>query len=83
MSIEFELIRQYFTHNAKRTALGVGDDAALIKAGSGKLLAVAADMLVGGRHFFNDADPEFIGRKALAVNLSYNPRYRTQGTGVN
>jgi thiamine-monophosphate kinase len=27
-------------------------------------------MLVGGRHFFHDADPERLGHKALAVNLS-------------
>jgi thiamine-monophosphate kinase len=27
-------------------------------------------MLVGGRHFFADADPETVGHKALAVNLS-------------
>lgn len=88
MPTEFELIRQYFTHNAKRTALGVGDDAALIRAPGGKLLAVAADMLVGGRHFFNDADPESIGRKALAVNLSdmaamgAAPRWATLGIAL-
>jgi thiamine-monophosphate kinase len=67
---EFELIDRYFTHPARRAILGVGDDAALVKAGSGKLLAVATDMLVGGRHFFPDADPESVGHKALAVNLS-------------
>jgi len=88
MPSEFELIRQYFTHNAKRTALGVGDDAALIRAGSGKLLAVSADMLVGGRHFFSDADPESIGHKALAVNLSdmaamgATPRWVTMGIAL-
>ena len=27
-------------------------------------------MLVGGRHFFADADPERLGHKTLAVNLS-------------
>ena len=70
MPTEFELIKQYFTHTNRRTVLGVGDDAALIRAGRGKLLAVAADMLVGGRHFFKDADPVSVGHKALAVNLS-------------
>ncbi len=70
MPTEFDLIRRYFTHAAPRTVLGVGDDAALIKAGRGQLLAVAADMLVGGRHFFKDADPQSVGHKALAVNLS-------------
>jgi thiamine-monophosphate kinase len=33
-------------------------------------LAISADMLVAGRHFFPDADPEALGHKALAVNLS-------------
>ena len=88
MPSEFDLIRRYFTHAAKRTALGVGDDAALIKAPGGKLLAVAADMLVGGRHFFKDADPESVGRKALAVNLSdmaamgATPRWATMGIAL-
>ncbi len=88
MPTEFELIRQYFTHAAPRTVLGVGDDAALIKAGRGTLLAVAADMLVGGRHFFRDADPESVGHKALAVNLSdmaamgASPRWATIGIAL-
>jgi len=33
-------------------------------------LAVSADMLVAGTHFFSDADPRRLGHKALAVNLS-------------
>ena len=33
-------------------------------------LAVSADMLVEGRHFFAGADPGLLGHKALAVNLS-------------
>ncbi|MDH4151250.1 MAG: thiamine-phosphate kinase [Betaproteobacteria bacterium] len=88
MLSEFELIKQYFTHAAKRTALGVGDDAALIKAPGGKLLAVAADMLVAGRHFYKDADPESVGHKALAVNLSdmaamgATPRWVTMGIAL-
>ena len=88
MPTEFDLIRRYFTHATPRTVLGVGDDAALIKAGSGKLLAVAADMLVGGRHFFRDADPASVGHKALAVNLSdmaamgASPRWATLGIAL-
>lgn len=88
MPTEFELIRSYFTHAAKRTQLGVGDDAALIRTGKGPLLAVAADMLVAGRHFFSDADPESVGHKALAVNLSDMaamgalPRWATMGIAL-
>jgi len=33
-------------------------------------LAVSTDMLLEGRHFFADVDPESLGHKALAVNLS-------------
>ena len=88
MPTEFDLIRQYFTHAVPRTLLGVGDDAALIKTGKGQLLAVAADMLVAGRHFFKDADPESVGHKALAVNLSdmaamgATPRWATMGIAL-
>lgn len=32
--------------------------------------AVSTDMLVAGRHFFDDVDPHALGHKALAVNLS-------------
>lgn len=67
---EFELIRRYFTHPARGARLGVGDDAALVRGRRGMDLAVAADMLVCGRHFFRKAAPDGLGHKALAVNLS-------------
>lgn len=50
--------------------LGVGDDAAILRARSGVELVVTTDLLVAGRHFRRDADPERLGHKALAVNLS-------------
>ncbi|GAA5786549.1 thiamine-monophosphate kinase [Chitiniphilus shinanonensis] len=67
---EFELIARYFNRPARRAILGVGDDAALLAPEPGMQLAVSADMLVEGRHFFPDVDPEALGHKALAVNLS-------------
>jgi thiamine-monophosphate kinase len=70
MPSEFELIAQYFTRPAKRTVLGVGDDAALVRVAQGKELVVAADMLLAGRHFFHDDDALGVGHKSLAVNLS-------------
>lgn len=73
MLSEFELISRYFTrpmHPAGRTALGVGDDCALLTPAPGMQLAVSTDMLVEGRHFFAHADPEALGHKCLAVNLS-------------
>ena len=67
---EFDLIARYFTRPVRRAALGVGDDCALLKPAPGMQLAVSSDMLVEGRHFFAGTDPERLGHKALAVNLS-------------
>lgn len=67
---EFEVIRRFFTYRAPGAVLGVGDDAAIVRARRGSDLIVSADMLVSGRHFFRDARPAQLGHKALAVNLS-------------
>jgi thiamine-monophosphate kinase len=67
---EFEVIRRYFTHRTSQTKLGIGDDAALVQPRPGLELAISADMLIEGRHFFRGSDPESLGHKALAVNLS-------------
>ncbi len=70
---EFDLIARYFTRPARpdgAVALGVGDDCALLAPAPGMQLAVSSDMLVEGRHFFAGTDPERLGHKALAVNLS-------------
>jgi thiamine-monophosphate kinase len=67
---EFDLIRRYFTRITPGALLGVGDDAALLQASAGNVMAVSTDMLVSGTHFFADADPYLLGHKTLAVNLS-------------
>lgn len=69
---EFQLIERFFAcAPIRRTVLGVGDDCALLAPPSGGMAqAVTTDMLVAGRHFLNDVDPESLGHKALAVNLS-------------
>jgi len=70
---EFELIRRYFAElTAPRddVALGIGDDAALLKPPRGHEVVVTTDTLIEGRHFTNDADPQAVGWKVLAVNLS-------------
>ena len=67
---EFDLIKRYFTRPVARSALGVGDDCALLAPRPGTQLAISSDMLVEGRHFFADVDPAALGHKALAVNLS-------------
>lgn len=75
---EFDLIQRFFktqseamlTANPESVTLGIGDDCALLKVGPHEEIAITSDMLVSGRHFFADADPEWLGWKALAVNLS-------------
>ena len=75
---EFDLIQRFFkagadamrSNDEKVIALGIGDDCALLKPTAGEEIAITSDMLVEGRHFFMDANPELLGRKALAVNLS-------------
>jgi thiamine-monophosphate kinase len=70
MPSEFDLIAKYFTRQAARARLGVGDDCALLAPSPGHELAITADMLVAGTHFFPDTDPYRLGHKTLAVNLS-------------
>ena len=67
---EFEIIRRYFSPPTDHTILAGGDDAALIAVTPGMELAISADALVAGRHFFEDAEPYDVGYKAMAVNLS-------------
>ena len=67
---EFELIRKFFQRPVRRSPLGVGDDCALLAPAPGMQLAVSSDMLVEGRHFFADVNPQLLGHTALAVNLS-------------
>jgi thiamine-monophosphate kinase len=70
---EFQLIADYFTRQAVRradVALGIGDDAALLRVPAGQCLAVSIDTLVEGVHFLPDIAPADLGYRALAVNLS-------------
>ena len=67
---EFDLIRRFFTRPTPKAVLGVGDDCALLQSAPGMQTAISTDMLVGGRHFFADTEPQALGHKCLAVNLS-------------
>lgn len=70
---EFALIHRYFgrlTPPRGDVALGIGDDAALLQPPRGHELAMTTDTLIAGRHFPEDTDPQAIGWKSLAVNLS-------------
>ena len=70
MPSEFDLIARYFTRPASSAVLGVGDDCALLAPTPGLELAISTDMLVENTHFLPDADPEALGWKVLAVNVS-------------
>lgn len=70
MASEFSLIARYFARPTPGALLGPGDDCALIAPSPGMVLAVTTDMLVSGTHFFPDVDPESLGWKTVAVNLS-------------
>jgi len=74
MSItEFDLIKRYFAVgkvSRNDVILGIGDDGAVLQVPHGKELVVSIDTLVAGIHFPEDTDPESIGYKAIAVNLS-------------
>ncbi|MGU9989998.1 thiamine-phosphate kinase [Bordetella avium] len=70
MASEFDLIARHFTRAAPGEILGVGDDCALFPVPQGMRVAVSKDLLIAGRHFYPDADPQSVGHKALAVNLS-------------
>jgi thiamine-monophosphate kinase len=70
LTSEFDLISRHFTRPAANAVLGVGDDCALVDVTNGMDLTVSTDTMVSGTHFFPDVDPEHLGHKALAVNLS-------------
>ncbi len=69
---EFALIRRITGGRAqpRSTVLGPGDDAAVVAAPDGRVVA-STDVLVEGVHFrFDWSTPEQVGRKAVAVNLA-------------
>jgi thiamine-monophosphate kinase len=51
-------------------ALGLADDAALVRVPAGRELVVAKDAIVAGVHFLEDDPPELVAGKLLRVNLS-------------
>jgi len=75
---EFDLIWRFFKAGSEsmtqtqknQVLLGIGDDCALLQPDPAQSLAITSDLLVEGRHFFANANPEWLGHKALAVNLS-------------
>jgi thiamine-monophosphate kinase len=54
---------------SERVALGPGDDAAVVRVQTGEIV-VTTDLLIEGVDFPPETEPESVGRRALAVNLS-------------
>ncbi|HEV2779625.1 MAG TPA: thiamine-phosphate kinase [Actinophytocola sp.] len=81
---EFGLIRRVISGRAQpaSTVLGPGDDAAVVAAADGRVVA-STDVLVEGVHFRLDwSSPEQVGRKAVAVNLADIAAMGAVPTGV-
>lgn len=70
MPSEFELIRRHFVRPTRQTVLAAGDDGAIVQPAPGMELVISTDMLVSGTHFLADTDPQDLGWKTLAVNVS-------------
>jgi thiamine-monophosphate kinase len=69
--------------------VGIGDDAAVYRAGDGRVHLITTDMLVEGVHFDRTFTPmRFLGWKSIAVNVSdvaamnARPRWATVALGL-
>ena len=69
---EFSLIESIAAQTIQRAdvPLGIGDDAALLTTKPHHHLVLSTDTLVENVHFLPNIDPQALGHKALAVNLS-------------
>jgi len=78
---EFEIIEKIFQKKTSSIFLGIGDDAALFEKNKDSYWAISQDTLNIGTHFLPDTNPENLGWKSLAVNISDilamggNPKY--------
>src|SRR5690554_7944589 len=76
---EFELIEQYFRQPGAAAALeseqgaillGIGDDCAVVDVAAGRKLLMSIDTLVEGVHLLPGTEPDVLGWRSLAVNIS-------------
>lgn len=65
-----DLIRERCAFERSDVYVGIGDDGAVARPPAGQDLVISADTLVAGVHFPLNSEPEDIGWKVLAVNLS-------------
>ncbi len=66
---EFNIIERFFTRPTA-SAVGIGDDCAVVNIPEGKQLCVTTDTLISDVHFPKNTLPADIGYKSLAVSLS-------------
>jgi len=70
---EFSIIDEFFKLDAaygRSPVIDIGDDCAVLDVPDEYQLAVSTDTLVEGVHFLSNSNPEYLGHKVLAVNLS-------------
>jgi thiamine-monophosphate kinase len=69
---EFDLIRRYFTSDARSpgVVVGVGDDGAILQPSVGSQQVQVIDTLVEGVHFPANINAGDLGYRVVAVNLS-------------
>ena len=69
---EFRLIERFFRRDSRspEVVVGIGDDGAVVKAEANEQTVLVTDTLVAGVHFPERTDPQDLGYKLLAVNLS-------------
>jgi thiamine-monophosphate kinase len=78
---EFEIIEKIFQKTPSSIFLGIGDDAALFHKNKKEFWVISQDTLNINTHFLSNTDPEGLGWKSLAVNISDilsmggNPKY--------
>lgn len=56
--------------SSKKVIKGIGDDTAVLPLKGNRYQLLTTDMLAQGVHFKKGTDPQLIGRKALACNIS-------------
>ena len=74
---------------APEVTLGIGDDAASFRPGTGRELLVTCDCMVEGSHYLPEhMNPSDLGRRAMVMNISDigamggRPRYATVSLGL-
>ncbi len=66
-----EILRKRFKGRSSRLILGIGDDAAVVKAGAGTFMLLTTDMMVEGVHFdLRWTTPFQLGFRLVSVNVS-------------